>query len=393
MIILFFLLITSVQNLLSVSYEVADAKFSPNSTTIALIIRNNECTNLRLYFTESDGLTSKIIADSLKNTTIRELKFSPDGNKIALLLTTDMITDLYLYTIDDKKLTRCTNSNELKEYNTDLAYKNSLSWCDNERILFLSKHSGISQQYIFDFSTMTFKGNGASKGDEYWLIYSRENKKSYYISGFNNREPSVFERELNSQINTEISRDNNNHLNLFLSDKGNFIFYSIMPQISPNIYDLNNSKLLKTKFPKSNVRIIGWSEKDTTVVYTFAHYENDDNFPITDLFFYNYINGTKQLISKNIEPNLGILVSPDGNKVLFNKVPQAIEINQNEKKFNSEQIQTYVTDQKGVCKSFGNNGIAKDWSSDNNTVVFVTKNSVRLLNIETEKEKIIHITD
>jgi Tol biopolymer transport system component len=356
-----------------------------------LTVGDNKNSDLRLYFSEKDELSQNIISDSLKKTTVREFEFSPEGDKIALLLTTNMITDLFLYNIEDSKLTRCTNSIDLKNYNTDFAYKNSLNWCDNESVIFLSKHSGLAQQYIFNFSNKTFEANGNSKGNEYFLTYSRKNQESYFIVGINDREPSVYRRKRGSSINSEISKDRNNHMKTILSDNNNYLFYSVMPEISPYIYDLNSSKLLKTKLPKLNVHVIGWVEKDTNIIYTFSHYETDENFPQNDLFSYNYLTQKKRLISNEIEPTLGVLCSPDGSRIIYSKTSNPKSVSQNQKKYKLEDIQTFVSDNKGINKNYPYYGFPKDWSNDNKIVVFVNENKLLLLNIETGKEKSILI--
>jgi Tol biopolymer transport system component len=386
---LFFVLVT--QNFKSQNVNILDAKFSPTSNIIALIVGDNRNTDIRLYFSEKNELSQNLIADSLKQTTVREFEFSPEGDKIALLLTTNMITDLFLYEIENRKLIRCTNSNDLKNYNLDFAYKNSLIWCDNQNVIFLSKHSGLVQQYIFNFTKKTFEANGASNGNEYFLTYSRKNQESYYIAGINNREPSVYRRKLGSTVNLEISKDGNNHMTTILSDNNNYLFYSVMPVISPCIYDLNSSKLVKTKLPKSNIRVIGWVEKDTNIVYTFSHFESDENIPVTDLFSYNYLTQKKRLISNGIEPNFGVLCSPDGTKIIYTKTSKPSSISPNQKKYKLEESQTFISDNKGTNTNLSCYGLAKDWSIDNKTVVFVNGNNLVILDVDSGNKKSIQI--
>lgn len=389
--ILLVFLVSMAQYFQSQNSYILDAKFSPTSNIIALAIGNNDITDLKVYFLDKDKLSHRLIADSLNNTTVREFEFSPEGDKIALLLTSDMITDLFLYDIENQALTRCTNSNELKDYDPDFAYKNSLNWCDNQNIILLSKHSGLVQQYIFNVVNKTFEANGSSKGNEYFLTYSRKNKESYYIAGINNREPSVYRRKLGSSENIEISKDRNNHMGTLLSDNDNYLFYSIMPEISPCIYDLNNSKVIKTKLPKSNINIVGWSEKDTTIFYTFAHYEGDENFPIKDLFSYNYLSQKKQLISNEIETNFGVLCSSDATKIIYSKALKTKSTSPTHRKYDFEDIQTFIYDNKGLSSNLSGYGVAMDWSDDNKTVVFAKGNKLVLLNTVNGKEKSIEV--
>ena len=387
--ILFLFFVPLTQHFKAQNHNILQAKISPVSNIIALTVGDDNKSSLRLYFSEKNELTQNLIVDSLNKTTVREFEFSPQGDKIALLLTTDMITDLYLYTIENKKLIRCTNSNDLKD-NSDLAYKNSLNWCDDQSVLFLSKHSGKSQQYVFNFYKKTFEANGISNGNEYSLTYSQKNQESYYTAGINNKEPSVYKRKLGSSVNVEISKDGNNHMTPFLSDRNNYLLYYVLPQISPCIYDLNSSKLAKTKLPKSNIHIIGWAEKDTSIVYIFSHFGTDENFPVTYLFSYNYLNQKKRLISNEIEPTFGVICSPDCSKIIYSKASKP-SISPNEKKYKLDNIQTVMFDNKGIYTNFSYYGVAEDWSADNKTVVFAIENKLVLLNTETGKEKSILI--
>lgn len=181
-------------------------------------------------------------------------------------------------------------------------------------------------------------------------------------------------------------------MSTLLSNNDNFLFYSIMPTISPIIYDLQNSKVIKTKLPKSNVNIVGWSEKDTTVFYTFSHYEGDDNFPIKGLFSYNYLNQKKQLISNEIETNLGVLCSSDATKIIYSRALKNELTSPTERKYNFKDIQTFIYDHKGgLTSNFSCYGVVRDWSNDDTTLAFTNGNKLVLLNIVNGKEKSIEV--
>jgi hypothetical protein len=388
--ILFFLFFAlSIQSFSAQNRNILDAKYSPTSNVIAFTVGDNKSSGIKLYFPENDKLSKNLISDSLQNTTISEFEFSPQGDKIALLVTIDMITDLFLYTIENETLARCTNSSDLKNHNLSLAYKNSISWCDNQRVIFTSRHLGLVQQYIFNFTNNTLEANGRSEGNEYFFTYSPKNKESYYVASINNREPSVYKRKLGSSINTEISKDMNNHMTTMLSDEHNYLFYHIMPEISPRIYDLRSLKLLKNKLPKSNVHIIKCVEKDTTIIYSLSRFDSNESFPTKDLLSYNYITGKNQLISKNIEPGLGVACSPDGTKIIYTKASKKDLINPTQQNYKLDNLQTIVSDKNGHAKNFSYCGAVKDWNIDNKTVVFANGNRLVVLNILDGNQKSI----
>lgn len=387
--LLLFLFVFITQCFKSQNHNILDAKFSPNSNIIALIVGDDKKSDLMLYFTKTNGFSGKLLGDSLNNSTVSEFKFSPDGGKVALLVTKEMITDLFLYNIENGEITQCTGSQELKKYDVGLAYKNSLNWIDNNRVMFISKHLGLVQQYIFNFSNNKFEANGTSKGNEYFMTYSRKNQESYYIASINNREPSVYRRKLGSLENIEISKDGLNHMLTILSDENNYLFYTVLPEISPRIYDLRTSKLMKTKLPNSNVRIVGWSEKDTTFYYTYAQFKNNTSYPSTGLFSYNYLTKKDQKILNEIESNFELVSAPDGSGIIFS-TSEVIELDPNKHKIAG--LKTFIYSLNGTIKEFPFCGIAKDWSSNTNSVVFVYGSELTLLNPFDGIKKTIRLT-
>jgi Tol biopolymer transport system component len=389
-IILFLIIVLITQNLRSQDNKVLDAKFSPLSNIIALKVGDNKNSNIRLYFKDTNELSPKLISDSLKEIIVRDFEFSPEGDKIALLLISHMVTDLFLYNIKSGELSRCTGSDELRKYNINLTYKTNLNWVDNQSIIFLSKHSGLVQQYIYNTTNNIFEVNGSSTGTESFLTYSRKNRESYYVAIIDNKEPSVYRRKLGSTVNIEISKDGYNHVYPKLSDNENYLFYSIMPDNIPCIYDLNESKLIKTELPKSRVRIISFSEKDTTIVYTVYNKNTDLPYNKTDLFKYNYMTQEKQLVSKDI---FSVSVSHDGSTLLYTKLSKITAKSPTQFEYKFKDIQLYFPENKANDSNFSDYGFAKDWSRDNKTVLFANENKLVIFNTETNDKKTIKIED
>jgi hypothetical protein len=178
-----------------------------------------------------------------------------------------------------------------------------------------------------------------------------------------------------------------------LSDNHNYLFYHVVPEISPRIYDLKSCKLLKTKLPKSNVHVIECIEKDTTIIYTFSRFYADESFPPTDLLLYNYITRKNQLISKNIEPNFGVACSPDCSKIIYTKASKKDLVNPNQQNYKRDDMQTFIFDKNGHTKIFSFCGAVKYWNIDNKTVVFADGNRLVLLNILDGNQKSILLED
>jgi len=391
-IILFLFAIYSLQNVTSQSNQILDVQFSPTGDAIAFTQGTDHSSDLYFYSIKSDTLIKCTIANSERNISIRDFKFSPSGDAIALILFSGANSDIYVYLTRQNKIVKCTDLGKFNDY--DLAYKTDLYWCDNHNIIFLSKHSGITQQYIVDLYDMSLKQNGASNGPEYFLSFSPKHDESYYVSVLKYKEPSVYRRKHDSAINVEISKDGANHMATELSDEENYLSYTVMPEITPRIYDLNNSKLLKTKLPKTNVNITGWHEKDSIILYNYSHFDAEDTFSKTDLVLYNYINHKKQIIAKDFENSSSAALSPDGSLVVYSKFtnPDSIATGQTEtvKKYKQENIQTLITDRNGKTTTYPFCGIINSWSKDSKSILFKTGEEIILLDVTTGNRKLIY---
>ena len=230
-------------------------------------------------------------------TKIREGLISPMGNKIALICYSGAIEDLYVYNIESDLLFRITNSQNLP---IGLQYKTSMNWVDNEKILFLSKQSGIVQQYILDLENNSLTNNGESESNEYDLKYSGNNKESYYISSINGNEPAVFRRKSGENKATKISKLNVNHIISSVSNNGDYISYKEMPVGKPIIYSLHENKQLKLNLPPKNTNIISWSPNSRKFLYTHANYVSVDK-PLFSLSTYDLETNQNTVILDNVE--------------------------------------------------------------------------------------------
>jgi Tol biopolymer transport system component len=389
--ILFLFAIYTLQNVTSQSNKIIDAQFSPNGDAIAFTQGiTDHRSDLYFYSIKSDTLIKCTIASSGRKIWIRDFKFSPSGDAIAMILVSGANSDIYVYLTKQNKIVKCTDLGKFNNF--DLAYKTDLYWCDNHNILFLSKHSGITQQYIVDLYDMSLKQNGASNGPEYFLSFSPKHDESYYVSVSKYKEPSVYRRKRDSAINIEISKDGANHMDTELSDEENYLSYTVMPEFTTPIYDLNNSKLLKTKLPKTGVTIAGWHEKDSILLYKYYHFDAEDSK--TDIVLYNYINHKKQIIAKNLENSSNAKLSPDGSLVAYSKFtsPDSIATGQTKtlKIYKPEDIQTFITDRNGKTTTNYFCGKINSWSKDSKSILFETGEEIILLDVTTGKRKLIY---
>jgi len=132
---------------------------------------------------------------------------SPEKDKIAFKIYMGSNIDIYTYYFANDTIIRATNSSEL---NYDYQYKSFLNWIDNDRLLFVSKQTGIAQQWILDLSKNTLEPNGSSPSNEYFLTYSPLREETYYISSLNGKEPAVYRRKLYSEKSQKITKRNIN---------------------------------------------------------------------------------------------------------------------------------------------------------------------------------------
>ena len=299
-------------------------------------------------------------------TKILEGRISPDGKLIALDCFAGSNEDLYLYKIENDSLIRITNSTELL---FGLQYKRSLNWIDNNKLLFLSKHTGIVQQYILDVKQNSFVSNGTSPNSEYNLCFSKRMNETYYISIVGNNEPAVFKRNFNSDIPIKISKGNINYAGLSISSDEKYLSYKEMPIGKPIIYSIPENKELKLNLPKKNTTVLGWSANSSYFAYKSVTFTTD-GIPVTSLEIYDLSTNTHRTIVKDVKYLSNAIWSPiDENLIGFSF-------------YNKFFIYDINTNKKIEYEVSGN---PVDWSSENNSILFTEVNNASLLNVGNSK--------
>ena len=229
-------------------------------------------------------------------TKVGEGQVSPDGNFVAFICYMGHVQDIFLYDLQKDTLSQITNSSVL---DFDSQYKTSLNWIDNQRILFLSKYGGLSQQYIVNVFTKTMEPNGTSSSNEYLLEYSSVNQESYYISSHKGMEPAVFSRKLHDSRERKVSKGNMNCTSITVSPNGELLTYKEMPFGKTVLISLRDNKIIKTKVPTKNTFVYAWSPSCDRFIYRYTYFTGETSE--SELRLYNIITKTSEIIMKDCD--------------------------------------------------------------------------------------------
>ena len=239
-------------------------------------------------------------------TKVGEGQVSPDGNFVAFICYMGHVQDIFLYDLQKDTLSQITNSSVL---DFDSQYKTSLNWIDNQRILFLSKYGGLSQQYIVNVFTKTMEPNVTSSSNEYLLEYSSVNQESYYISSHKGMEPAVFSRKLHDSRERKVSKGNMNCTSITVSPNGELLTYKEMPFGKTVLISLRDNKIIKTKVPTKNTFVYAWSPSCDRFIYRYTYFTGETSE--SELRLYNIITKTSEIIMKDCDFVWGCLWTKD----------------------------------------------------------------------------------
>lgn len=245
-------------------------------------------------------------------TKVGEGQVSPDGNFVAFICYMGHVQDIFLYDLQKDTLSQITNSSML---DFDSQYKTSLNWIDNQRILFLSKYGGLSQQYIVNVFTKTMEPNGTSSSNEYLLEYSSVNQESYYISSHKGMEPAVFSRKLHDLRERKVSKGNMNCTSITVSPNGELLTYKEMPFGKTVLVSLRDNKIIKTKMPMKNTFVYAWSPSSDRFIYRYTYFTGETSE--SELRLYNILTKTSETIMKDCDFVWGCLWTPSKDKYIY----------------------------------------------------------------------------
>jgi len=226
-----------------------------------------------------------------QNNELREVTLSPNEKLIAFTYHAEKVLDVFIYDLEKDSIIKITDSSGL---NFDQQYKTFLNWIDNERLIFISKHNGLAQQYILDIKANTFDIESISSDHEYNLKYLKVNNKTYYTSSRKGKEPAVFCKTVGEKDEKKISKGNINCMLTSISADGKYLSYKEMPIGKPHLISLEDGKEIKLKIPQKNTTISEWSAASDKFIYKNSYFKDDDRSPVFDIKLYDL--GTDQTI-------------------------------------------------------------------------------------------------
>lgn len=240
---------------------------------------------------------------------LREVTLSPNEKLIAFTYYADNVLDVFIYDLEKNSIVRITNSSSL---DFDQQYKTDLNWIDNEKLILISKHNGLAQQYILDIKTNTFELESSSSDNEYFLEYSKINNSTYYASSRKGREPAIFSKTIGEKNEKKISKGNANCMLTSISPDGKYLSYKEMPIGKPHLISLENEKEINLNLPQKNTSIQRWSSSSDKFIYKHSYFkENKDKYYV-DIKLYDLNTHTPTDITTGINYMFGELWSPCG---------------------------------------------------------------------------------
>lgn len=304
---------------------------------------------------------------SAQITKVGDCKVSPDGKMIAFICYMGMQQDIFLYSLQRDTLIQLTHSANL---DFDAQYKKSLNWLDDHRILFLSKHNGLVQQYILDILTNTLKTNGSSASHEYWLKYSGVNDEVYYISSRRGSQPAVFRKKMNAEKEMKVSKGNINCILSSISPNGEYLTYKEMPFGKTVLVSLKDNKIIKSKLPAKNTNVLAWAPSSEEFIYTHGTFVDDDVVKI-ELVLYNIVTQVSETIVKDVDYISGCVWAPSKDKYLYTLLEKS-----------------YLVDHKSKeTKEYDVFGSPKIWLRDEKSILFVQDARAYIFNLSDKSIK------
>lgn len=276
--------------------------------------------------------------------------------------------DIFIYDIKKDTLWQITNSTELS---FDSQYKINLNWIDNNKILFLSKHSGVVQQYIYDLNSNSISNNSCFSSHEYFLYYSNINEETYYVASRNDNEPAVFRKKLYNQKEKKISKGNKNNIITSISPNGEYLAYREMPQGKPILLSLKGNKIIELKLPKNNVTIDCWSSNGENFIYNYSYI--NDNKVKRQMYIYDISTHSNKIVEDDLNFFSGCIWAPCSDTYFY-----------------SVQNLSYLVNAKTGDKiKYNINGNPTAWIESCKSILFIQDSRAFILNLESKDVKIV----
>ena len=245
---------------------------------------------------------------------VQEAALSPSGERLAFILNDGERSEVLLYDFGSDSIQRLTDSGETA---ASLSSKSSLNWIDESRILFLSKHTGLFQQYVIDTRDMTMTPNGTSGVSEYDLVYY--DGRSYYIQFSPPAGNRIFYREAGGAAHMLTTRQQTYSM-LRLSPDGRYATVQESPDMGTVIIDIATGKAVRSKLPAANTILLAWAPGGDRFLYTEAKFDIYTGGATEYLAIYN-IDSQKstQLGSDSNNFVVGAIWAPYADKFLYVK--------------------------------------------------------------------------
>lgn len=304
---------------------------------------------------------------------VTEASLSPSGGLLAFIVDDGQKSEIALYDFAADKVSRLTDSAETEP---SLALKSSVNWIDDGRIVFLSKHTGIFQQYVLDIAGMEMAANGSSTTSEYDLAYSRDLGETFYLKLDNAYDTGIYRRPMNSSRAVRINDSAAGvYSSLRLSPGGAYITVQKDPDRNTLLFSTATGQEVKTRLQSENAIIWAWSPDGNSCIYSHAQFDHANN-ATEFIYVYDVEKKRSSEISYDTRRYMqGAAWSPCGTKYLYVKSVTGFLMDAERNKKLSE---------------FTLEGRPVAWLPDCRNVVFVNGGEIFVYDTEAKTQKQIY---
>lgn len=302
---------------------------------------------------------------------VAEAAISPSGNRLAFILDDGERPEILLYDFSNDRIERLTSSEEVDPV---LAFKSSLNWVNDNELLFLSKHTGIYQQYAINIAEMTMTPNGSSRMSEYDMVYSADNNGTYYLQFAAGGGLGIFFRPIGADMDTAIYSSGQSFTNMKFSPDGSYASVQVSPEMNTILIDIEEGQRVRTKLPSSNTILLAWSPDNNRFIYSEARY--------------NYAGEMTEFVSLyDVESRKSTTLSSDSASFIVG----AIWAPCTDKFLYVKGVTCILCDNSGnVIKEMEVEGRPLCWMPDLKTAVFTNGPEIFLFDTETGTQKYIY---
>lgn len=303
---------------------------------------------------------------------VTEARLAPDGNRLAFIIDDGERNEILCYDFRTESIERVTDSQQLI---SQLAVKGDLHWIDSDNLLFISKHTGIFQQFVINLDDLSMTPNGASLSSEYYLCFNDKLRETFYIQIISGDETAIMRRPLGSSQARRVDAGARAlYKSLSVSPDGRYVAVQVEPEMYLSLMSAETGEVLKDKLPNENTIMWAWAPDGNGLLYSQAYFDYMDR-PAEYVYTYDIeARKSKEQSYDTVNFMTGALWAPCGEKFIYTKGAAC-----------------HIVDvASGRTVRFDLEGRPVAWMPDCHNAVFVNGGEIFLLDTELKTQRRIY---